>query len=208
MTSPDRQAALTALLRHKVHVQKGTWPRLPTAQAERLRSPLDLGRRALWPLRRCPTALLLFWAAHPRGHVVIGLQPDGYRPGPQAVGGHPLDSVAWLAAPPLLEENPPLRPPIAHLLDHLLGSDGDPTGPWLSDGGGRSPAWLEVGQRLHRQFRLGYGPEEVASDPRAYFAWGLCSFLADPVALNTIDPGLERLLRTTLCSDGFWARGP
>ncbi|MDW8318157.1 MAG: hypothetical protein RMN53_09990 [Anaerolineae bacterium] len=208
MTSPDRQTALQAILRAKVHVQKGTLAALPTAEADRLRSPLDLGRRALWPLRRCPAALLWFWAEHPRGHLVIGPRQEGYRPGLQPVGRQPLDGVAWVPARALTAQEVQLPLPVAHLLDHLLGSDGAPEGPWLSEGGGRSPAWQEVGRRLQRQFSLGYAPAEATAEPRAYFAWGLRSFLADPVALNTVDPGLERLLRTTLCSDEFWARSP
>lgn len=205
MTSPEAYTALRGLLRTKTHIQRGAVARLPTAQAEQLRSPLDLGRLALKPLERCPAALLQFWMEHPRGHLVIGPQRHGYQPGMQTVGRAQLDGVAWVAARRLLAE-PGLAAPIAELLDHLLGSDGEPAGPWLSDGGGHSPAWQEVGRRLLRQFKLGYGPEETAADPHVYFAWGLRSYLADPQALNTVDPGLERLLRATVCSIDFWAR--
>lgn len=205
MTAPDAHAALRALLRAKTHIQRGTVARLPTALANQLRSPLDLGRLALRPLGRCPAAWLLFWAEHPRGHLVIGPQRHGYQPGAQPVGRRQLDGVAWVAARRLLAE-PGLAAPIAHLLDHLLGSDGAPGGPRLSDGAGRTAAWQEVGRRLQRQYHLGYGPEETAADPHLYFAWGLASYLANPQALNTIDPGLERLLRTTLFNADFWAR--
>jgi hypothetical protein len=203
MASPEVNTALRALLREKIHIQRGAVARLPTAQAERLRSPLDLGRLAIKPLARSPAALLQFWAAHPRGHVVIGPQRHGYQPGVQPVGRKQIEGVAWLAARRLLAE-PGLAASIAHLLDHLLGSDGEPEAGWLSDGVGRTAAWQEVGRRLQRQFNLRYGPPEAAPDPRAYFAWGLASYLADHQALNAADPGLERLLRTTLFDPAFW----
>lgn len=205
MTSRETQLALRALLRAKTHIQRSTLARLPTAQAEALRSPLDLGRLALQPLGRCPVALLAFLASHPRGHIVINPQRHGYWPGPQPVGRRRLDGVAWLSARRLLAE-PELATPIAHLIDHLLGSDGEPEAAWLSDGSGRNAAWQEVGQRVQRQFALGYGPDDVSADPHAYFAWGLRGYLADHQALSVADPGLERLLRTTVFDPLFWQR--
>jgi hypothetical protein len=95
---------------------------------------------------------------------------------------------------------------VANLLDHLLGSDGRDGGPWLSEGSGRSPAWQEVAERLQRQFHLGYGPEEIQDRPQAYFAWGLRTYLTDRQALNVLDPGLERLLRTTIMDSQFWTK--
>jgi len=205
MTSPESQTALRALLRDKVHVQRGIVARLPSAQAERLRSPLDLSRLLLHPLNASPAALLSFWAYHPRGHAVINLERAGYQPGLHPVGRYTMDCVAWVTVRRLLDE-PQLAPPIAHLLDHLLGSDGDPDGPWLSDGAGRSPIWAEVAARLVREFKLGYAPGEAATNPHMYFAWGLRTYLSDRPSLNVADPGLERLLRTTLLDPGFWRR--
>ena len=203
MSTPENHAALRALLRDKVHIQPGTLARLPTSEAARLRSPLDLGRLLLAPLGRAPLELLRFWGGHPRGHAVVTPLRHVYAPGLQPVGRRQYDGVAWVAAQRLLAESG-LAGPLASLLDHLLGSDGQPDGPRLSDGGsGRSAAWAEVGQRLQRQFALGYAPPE-ASSPHAYFAWGLRIFLADQPGLSVIDPGLERLLRTTLFDSAFW----
>ena len=168
-----------------------------------MRSPLDLGRLLLEPLASCPVPLLRFWTGHPRGHAVIGPQRHGYQPGRQAVGRHELDGVAWVSARSLLDE-PGLAEPVAQLLDHLLGSDGLPEGPWLSDGAGRNAAWRDVSRRLQRQAGLGYAPPEARTSPHSYFAWGLRTYLLDRQGLNTIDPGLERLLTTTLFSADFW----
>lgn len=205
MTSPEAQTALRKLLRDKVHVQRGTVARLSSVQAERLRSPLDLARLLLYPLSAAPAALLGFWADHPRGHAVVNPQREGYEPGRQPVGRYEMDGVAWVAARRVLQE-PQLALPVAHLLDHLLGSEGETGGPWLSDGPGRSPAWADVAMRLQREFKLGYAPGEAATDPHLYFAWGLRTYLADRTSLNVADPGLERLLRTTVFDPAFWRR--
>jgi len=93
---------------------------------------------------------------------------------------------------------------VANLFDHLLGSDGDPDGLWLSDGGGRNAAWQEIGARIERQRALGYAPPAVAGNPHDYLAWGLRVFLADRPQLNVADPGLERLLATTVFDAPFW----
>jgi hypothetical protein len=205
VSTPETQAALRALLRHKVHIRPRTLAALPTAQSQRLRSPFELGRMLLRPLASTPAELPAFWAQHSRGHVVIGNHPQGYLPGPQQVGRQLLDGVAWVPAAFLLA-SPYLAEPIANLLDHLLGCDGDPGGTWLSDGAGRSPLWHEVGQRLQRQFHLGYAPEGARRHPHSYFAWGLATYLEDRLALSVSDPGLERLLSTTLFAPAFWRR--
>lgn len=203
MSTPEVTAVLRALLRDKVHIQPGTLARLPTSEAARLRSPLDLGRLLLAPLHRAPLELLRFWAGHARGHAVVTPLRHAYAPGIQPVGRRQYDGVAWVAAQRLLAD-PGLAGPLAGLLDHLLGSDGQPDGPRLSDGAGRNAAWMEVGQRLQRQFNLGYAPPVIAAAPDRYFAWGLRAFLADTAGLSAVDPGLERLLRTTLFDSKFW----
>ena len=144
MSTPEITTALRSLLREKVHIQPGTLARLPSHEAARLRSPLDLGRLLLAPLERAPVELLRFWADHPRGHAVINPLRHDYRPGVQPVGRREYDGVAWVAARRLLAE-PGLACPLASLLDHLLGSDGQPAALRLSDGAGRSAAWAEVG---------------------------------------------------------------
>lgn len=205
MTLPDREYILRALLRDKIHVRPETLARLPTAEAARLRSPLDLARKLLQPLQRAPLAMLDWWRLHPRGHVVIGPTEISYLPGPQTVGRRTLDCVAWVPAREILARDD-LAGPLASLFDHLLGSDGEPSGMWLSDGGGRNAAWLALGERVQRQFALGYAPEAVARDPHSYLAWGMRTFLAWRPDLNVADPGLERLLATSMFDPAFWQR--
>ncbi len=205
MSRSETHTLLRGLLREKVHIQRGTLARLPSQQAARLRSPLDLGRLLLAPLDGAPAELLRFWLDHPRGHAVVNPLRHGYVPGVQAVGRRQRDGVAWITAARLLAQ-PGLAEPLAALLDHLLGSDGQPDGPRLSEGAGRSAAWAEVGQRLQRQFNLGYAPPEAAVSSDRYFAWGIRTYLADPSGLTVADPGLERLLRTTLFDSRFWQR--
>jgi hypothetical protein len=205
MSTSETHALLRGLLRDKVHIQPGTLSRLPSQQAARLHSPLDLGRLLLAPLAQAPAELLRFWLEHPRGHAVVNPLRHGYAPGVQPVGRRQHDGVAWIAAARLLAE-PGLAEPLASLLDHLLGSDGQPDGLWLSAGAGRNAAWAEVGRRVQRQFLLGYGPPEAAEVTGRYFAWGLRTFLADPPGLGVVDPGLERLLRTTVFDNKFWQR--
>lgn len=205
MSTSATHAALRALLRDKVHIRPDTLARLPTHQAARLRSPLDLGRLLLAPLGRAPVEMLDFWLSHPRGHVVVNPLRHGYTPGVQPVGRRAHDGVAWVAARRMLAE-PGLAGPLAALLDHLLGSDGAPDGLPLSDGAGRNAAWAEVGQRFQRQFQLGYAPAEAAASPSLYLAWGLRAYLSDAPGLSVVDPGLERLLRTTLFDGKFWQR--
>lgn len=203
MSSADVDALLRTLLREKVHIRPGTLARLPSAEAQRLRSPLDLGRLALRPLRKTPAPLLQFWAGHPRGHLAISPHRHGYTAGIQAVGKHSLDGVAWISARRLLHD-PLLAWPLAALFDHLLGSDGDPAGLWLSDGAGRTNTWQPVGQRLRRKFELGYAPLHATADPHRYFAWALRTYLNDRRSLSVVDPGLERILATTLFDVQFW----
>ena len=150
-----------------------TLARLPTQQSQQMRSPLDSagGCSSRWG-KTLSVAFLLFWAVHPRWHAVISSDRYGYQSGLQPVGRHELDGVAWVSARRLLDE-PGLAEPIAHMFDHLLGSDGQPDGPWLSDGAGRNAAGSDVSRRLQRQAGLGYAPLEVvsaltATSPGAY----------------------------------------
>jgi hypothetical protein len=195
ISAGERDAALRALLADKLHAFPDPWGRAPGL----------LLRTLMQQVRPLPVMLLRWWAAHPRGHVVIAGDGRGYIPGPQTAGAYALDCVAWVAADALLSGDKSPLEAIAHLLDHLLGCNGEEEGDWLSEGGGISPRWCEVGTRLRELFALGYGPTaETRTDPRAYFAWGFVLSLRDPRALNVTDPRLERLLRTTLLKDDFW----
>ncbi|MDI7278003.1 MAG: hypothetical protein QME94_18640, partial [Anaerolineae bacterium] len=72
--------------------------------------------------------------------------------------------------------------------------------PWLSDGAGASPRLQEVARRLQSLIGLGYGPAE----PHSYFASAFATYWLDRRNLSVSDPHVERLLRATVCSEGFW----
>jgi hypothetical protein len=92
-------------------------------------------------------------------------------------------------------------------VDHLLGCAGEERGVWLSEGGGESPAWKEIGQRIHELFLLGYGlSAQGRRSSQAYFAEGLALTLVDRRQLNTVDPKLDRLLGGSLLNRGFCRR--
>ncbi|MER2599733.1 MAG: hypothetical protein ABTQ73_09445 [Caldilineales bacterium] len=202
MNTTDIQPVLRALLRDKVHVQRGLTARLPSRQADYLHSPLDLARLALMPLQTAPVALLTFWLTLPRGHVLINATEQDYQPGTVHFGRNQYQAAAMLKADALLRGEG-LALPLATLFDHLLGSTGTAQGEWLSAGAGCTPAWQAVGQALQRQHALGYAPPEVAGKTAAYFAWGLRLALANPQTLSATDPGLARLLRTTVLDAHF-----
>jgi hypothetical protein len=94
---------------------------------------------------------------------------------------------------------------IGHLIDHALGCGGEDAGPWLSEGGGVNSLWSQAGRRLSRLFTLDYGADEIArSGVRDYFAQSLALYCRDRERLNVADPCIDKWLRSTLWSAGFW----
>jgi len=190
---------LRALKRERLHIE----PRALRASPPRVQrhfahawAPADLllTRLAAWP-----SGLLAFWLAAPAGHIVFSTDPSAYLPAGLSWRGGNLPAVARVSLADLIGDGRPALEAIAHLVDHLLGSQGC-AGPWLSDGGGSTPRLQAVGAKLRSLVQLGYGPAE----PHAYFAWAFAGYWLDRQALNTADPNVERLLRLTICSEGFW----
>ena len=203
----DRRATtVRALARAKLHVQPGGLAKVPAATRESFHgswAPVNALVRQLRPLS---TGLLRFWAEQERGHVHIGPLDGGYVPGAQTCGQRTLDGVAHVSLVDLAVGSSRPLTLVGHLLDHLLGCYGEPGGQWLSDGGGITPRWLEVGQQIRDLCDLGYGqPRGVKLSLHRYFAEGLASYCRDRRALNVVDPLLERLLRRTVMSDAFRA---
>ena len=202
----ERAAALRALTRAKLHLVPGALARAPTSLSERFDNPwaaVEALKRQLHPF---PTGLLSFWAAQERGHVLIGARERGYVPGPQQCGQRALDGVAHVPLADLAAADARPLVLIGHLLDHLLGCHGAAEGAWLSEGGGITPRWREVGRQVRELFGLGYGQSEAAQrDPQVYFAEGLAAYCRERRGLNVADPLLERLLRRTVMSGAFWA---
>lgn len=202
----ERAVALRALARAKLHLVPGALARMPTAIGEHFDSPWAPVEALKRQLRPFPTGLLCFWVAQERGHVLIGPQDRGYMPGVQRCGQRMLAGVAHVALADLAMASSRPLVLVGGLLDHLLGCRGAADGAWLSDGGGITPRWQEVGRRVRELFALGYGQSEAAQhDPHAYFAEGLAAYWIDRRTLNVADPLLERLLRRTVMNDAFWA---
>lgn len=182
---------------------------------------LELSPRAAWQrfvhiwapltelltqLQALPAGLVRFWLKQPGGHVVITHLPSRYEAGEQWLKHQALRNVAYVAVSDLAQGSLEALVPIGHLLDHLLGNAGTGEGPWLSEGGGVSPALRQVGMQVAELFPLGYGFDEAAcSDARVYFARSLALYLHDRRTLNVRDPLMEKVLRTTLFSDAFWS---
>jgi hypothetical protein len=166
-------------------------------------APIDDLLSRLAPL---PSGLIRLWLGCPGGHIVLTHLPSRYEPGEKTLKRNPLRNVALVCVSDLAE--PPLEAlvPVGHLLDHLLGCGGEEHGTWLSEGGGCGPALRDVGQRILSLFSLGYGFDAAAcQDPRDYFARSLALYLLDRCGLSVADPQMERLLRSSLLSEAFWA---
>jgi len=156
-------------------------------------------------LRGLPVGLVHLWLQQSTGHVVITHLASRYEPGEHRLKQQVLCNVAYVGISDLAQGSWEALVPVAHWLDHLLGMAGAGVGPWLSEGGGVSPALRQVGARVAELFPLGHGFDaQACTDVRAYFARSLALYWHNRRALNAADPLLERLLRTTLCADAFW----
>jgi len=197
-----------ALLREKIHLKPGDPTRLTIPFEESLlgRSTWAPARALANLLKPLPVEMLQWWLAQPTGHAVIGGRSSFYQPGPVEIKRRTLVNVVSVAPLDIMKDRAAVWSALGGLFDHLLGCGGNPHGLWLSEGGGVTPAWKDVGERVQEFFHLGYAPEEATQSPRAYFAWGFAMYLTRRRELNVIDPLLERLLRTTVMDGRFWRR--
>lgn len=200
---------LRQLLHAHIHLAPTAWTQAPASVRASFRSPFEPAQHLAQTLGRLPPSLLAWWAELPSGHILIGDQ-HGYTPGHLSDDSPDRVNVAQIALADLANPAGGLGDAwfwIAHLLDHHLGCLGAADGAWLSDGGGSTPRWQAVGQRIASLAPLGYSAQpDAVSNPHAYLAAGLALFLADRAALNVQDPRLERLLATTLLHEGFCRR--
>ncbi|MGC8838187.1 MAG: hypothetical protein ACP5UM_07205 [Anaerolineae bacterium] len=205
--TPRKDEPIKRLLVAKVHLGPGAWNEMASGDRARFDNPWAVATFLGRHLTRLPAPCLEFLAGHPRGHLVISPESSRYAEGVHPVGRRTLCDVAFIGVRELAEARHGLWRPVGQLLDHLLGCHGEPGGPWLTDGGGISPLWEDVGRRLQALFPLGYGVDELArSHPHFYLAQSLGWYLLDRQRLEVADPLLTRLLRTTLLDPAFWKR--
>lgn len=202
------QRAKQALLSRKIHLLPDAYRRSPVEVRQQFASGWAAARRLADLLGGLPPNALNWWAAQASGHVRLVGGEAGFA---YAEDGIPHGDV-WLGAAveiplALLARQPDEALAGALLpLDHLLGCGGVAGGQWFSDGGGAG-VWQPVGQQIQQLFRLGYGLSPAGrQDPHRYLAEGLATALRDRRRINTADPKLDRLLQSTLLSEGFWAR--
>jgi len=196
----DREVLLRRLSRERLHVERRALVESAPAVRQHFAHAWAPAERLLTLLDPWPSGLIAYWLGAPAGHVVLASGASAYHPGVYPWQGGQLQGVARIALSDLLDDAAPALRVIGELVDHLLGSGGQ--GRRLSDGAGTSPELEDVAERLLALVRLGYGP----AAPHAYFAWAFSLYWIDRRALNVADPNIERLLRTTLCDERFWAR--
>lgn len=204
LTSTDLTSGQRALLQHKIHIDAGAWVQSDASVRNRLTSAWTAALRLAHSLS-LPDDALHWWASHPRGHVLLTADEEGYCPGERIVGDCKLSALALVPFHHVL-----MQPKMAtiwalHSMDHLLGCDGEPSGGWLSDGGGCSLRWQRIGSQISALFALGYGVSDAAQqNPHWYLAEALWMALDDRSQLNVVDPKIERLLHQSILNAGFW----
>ena len=199
-------ASQRIFLQNKIHVAEGAYARATRTVQQRFPSGWSAGIAIAGLLGALPETAIRWWAEQPNGHILLTADDDSYLFS-AVVDGKNLSAVAcvpmnWLAADEPAALAVALRP-----LDHLLGCAGAAEGRWLSDGGGVTPHWQQIGAQIARLFPLGYGETEASRlDPHAFLAEGLAQAITDRQSLNTSNPKFERLLGSSLLSPTFWQR--
>ncbi len=206
-TFPRDDPAWQALQNRKCHLLPGLSRRLSRPVSRKLDSYWAPVLRMLDLLSPLPRHLVSFWARHPNGHLLFVPEGCRYLPGDVSWHDRTLHGVAKIGVEDLFSDERRAISTAALLIDHLLGSGCGPGG-GLSDGSGLTPALEKFGAEVRELSDLGYGPEGTELNPREYFAWGFSSYILDRRNLNAQDPLLEKLLRHTIFSDGFWQENP
>jgi hypothetical protein len=156
-------------------------------------------------INHLPSAVWPMLMSFPCGYVYITTDESEYLPGPGTVRYQRVQNVARVSVEDLADENERPLHVIGHLIDHHLGCGGQPEGLWLSEGGGITPQWAQVGAQLAQLYALGYAPDDVAqSGVRDYFAQSLALYCRDRSSLNVADPQIEKWLHNTLWNREFW----
>ncbi len=204
---PRNDPAWQELQHRKCHLSPGLARHLPPSISRKLGSYWAPVLKLLDMLAPLPEPLISFWARHPHGHLVFVPAGSRYLPGDVSWRGRTLRCVAEIGVEDLFFDEFSALSATARLLDHLLGG-GCGAADRLSGGKGVTPALESLGAELKDLSALGYGPEGTESSAEEYFAWGFASYILDRRSLNVQDPLLEKLLRRTVFSAGFWQENP
>jgi len=201
----DRERLLKELKVRRIHVYPRLLALLPPEISVQFASQWEPVERLAAILGGLPLGALRFLLASPTGALAITLADSRYVRGPFALHKTQLENIALVPAMALLEGPvEPLRV-AAHLYDHLLGSGGDSDGPSLSDGGGITSQWTEVGAQIPRLFALGHNPDSICRrSPADYFAQSVALYAVRPKELNATDPNMHKLLTRSFFSENFW----
>lgn len=200
----ELSSSLRLLLQQKIHVTADAYAGSGRAVQARFPSGWSAAIETARLLAQLPEEAIHWWAEQPQGHLLLTAGDDSYADS-LVVDGVELGGVARLPIGGLIDESSRALAAALRPLDHLLGCGGRADGRWLSDGGGITPRWQQVGAQIAALFVLGYGATEASrQDPHAYLAEGLALALRDRRQLNAQDPKLERLLSASLLADGFW----
>lgn len=160
-----------------------------------------------------PSGLLARLVAHARGYLVVvpqipaGLVPrcSCYLEGEVVVEGQVFSDVACLLAADLARGEGIAEHELAHLLDHLLGSDGRPGGAYLSEGAGATPALAALGEEIQACYHgrpMERYPRGIG--PRDYWARAVQRYCRWPQRLRQEDPAAYRFLSGTFLAEAFW----
>lgn len=192
------------LLQRKIHVADDAYARSGRAVQTRFTSGWAGAIAIAHLLGGLPETAIRWWAEQPNGHLLLTAGDDAYKIS-SSVEGEALNGVAALPIGWLVEDEARALAAALRPLDHLLGCGGTAEGGWLSDGGGITTRWQQIGSQIAALFPLGYGASAASRQyPHVYLAEGLALALTDRQALNVNDPKLERLLSASLLSAGFW----
>ncbi len=160
-----------------------------------------------------PSPLLASFVTHTAGYVlVVPHVPTGLRPrrscyveGDVYVEGRTFPNAVFLLGVDLAGGRGVGQHEVAHLLDHLLGSDGRPEGAYLSEGGGTTPFLQELGRELYSLYlKRPAGGYRAWIGPRGYLARSVQAYVTRPEELRNEDPAMYGFLDGVLLSEAFW----
>lgn len=205
MKIPLKRQLIDALWRAKIHVEPRCLELAPPKVQAIFPSVWAPAQWMRQKLAAFPTGLLALWEGCPRGHLVFTHTPSRYQPGLQRWSRQELDGICFVSVQDLALNPLAAWCAVANLFDHLMGSLGEPEGPWLADGAGLTEPLRQVAKRFARIHALGYGHDALgAITPRDYLARTWALYLTDPRRLNVLDPQAFKLYRHTLMDEHFW----